>query len=138
LLTGFLSGSLVSARALSPKEARSVPLPLVNGNFDAAQPPATDGPPREFAQWGGDFSRVTGEDQGIRPPNGRRMLRFLRADNSQSPKTKGQAASELWQWLEEGAHFYVCGDAKRMAKDVDDALHQIIETQGDKTAEEAD
>jgi len=48
-----------------------------------------------------------------------------------------QAASELWQWLEEGAHFYVCGDAKRMAKDVDDALHHIIETQGGKTAEEA-
>lgn len=48
-----------------------------------------------------------------------------------------QAASELWQWLEEGAHFYVCGDAKRMAKDVDAALHQIIETAGGKTAEQA-
>lgn len=48
-----------------------------------------------------------------------------------------QAASELWQWLEEGAHFYVCGDAKRMAKDVDDALHKIIETQGNKCADEA-
>lgn len=48
-----------------------------------------------------------------------------------------QAASELWQWLQEGAHFYVCGDAKRMAKDVDHALHHIIETQGGKTADEA-
>ena len=48
-----------------------------------------------------------------------------------------QAASELWQWLEEGAHFYVCGDAKRMAKDVDDALHHIIQTQGNKSADEA-
>lgn len=48
-----------------------------------------------------------------------------------------QAAAELWQWLEEGAHFYVCGDAKRMAKDVDDALHSIIQTAGGKTAEEA-
>ena len=48
-----------------------------------------------------------------------------------------QAGSELWQWLENGAHFYVCGDAKRMAKDVDDALHKIIETQGNKSADEA-
>lgn len=48
-----------------------------------------------------------------------------------------QAASELWQWLEEGAYFYVCGDAKRMAKDVDEALHKIIETQGNKSADEA-
>ncbi|WP_395747374.1 sulfite reductase flavoprotein subunit alpha [Prosthecobacter sp.] len=48
-----------------------------------------------------------------------------------------QAANELWQWLEEGAHFYVCGDAKRMAKDVDDALHSVIQTAGGKSAEEA-
>ncbi len=48
-----------------------------------------------------------------------------------------QAASELWQWLEEGAHFYVCGDAKRMAKDVDEALHGIIQTAGGKSADEA-
>ena len=39
-------------------------------------------------------------------------------------------AAELWQYLEEGAHFYVCGDAKRMAKDVDNALHQVIQTSG--------
>ncbi len=47
------------------------------------------------------------------------------------------AASEVWQWLEEGAHFYVCGDASRMAKDVDAALHQIIVQCGHKTAEES-
>ena len=46
-------------------------------------------------------------------------------------------AAELWRWLEEGAHFFVCGDAKRMAKDVDAALHQIIEKEGGKTPEQA-
>jgi sulfite reductase (NADPH) flavoprotein alpha-component len=46
-------------------------------------------------------------------------------------------ATELWSWLEAGAHFYVCGDAGRMAKDVDDALHKIVETAGGKTADEA-
>jgi sulfite reductase (NADPH) flavoprotein alpha-component len=47
------------------------------------------------------------------------------------------AASEVWQWLDSGAHFYVCGDASRMAKDVDTALHSIIQQQGGKSADEA-
>lgn len=46
-------------------------------------------------------------------------------------------AAELWAWLESGAHFYVCGDASRMAKDVDAALHQIVEIAGGKSADEA-
>jgi sulfite reductase (NADPH) flavoprotein alpha-component len=46
-------------------------------------------------------------------------------------------ASDLWSWLENGAHFYVCGDASRMAKDVDAALHKTIETVGGKSADDA-
>ena len=46
-------------------------------------------------------------------------------------------AKELWAWLESGAHFYVCGDGARMAKDVDAELHRIAETEGGKTPEEA-
>jgi len=45
--------------------------------------------------------------------------------------------AELWEWIEKGAHFYVCGDASRMAKDVDSALHKVIETHGGKSEEEA-
>jgi sulfite reductase (NADPH) flavoprotein alpha-component len=48
-----------------------------------------------------------------------------------------QNAADLWAWLEAGAHFYVCGDASRMAKDVDAALHRIVETAGGKSADEA-
>jgi sulfite reductase (NADPH) flavoprotein alpha-component len=48
-----------------------------------------------------------------------------------------QKGAELWAWLEKGAAFYVCGDASRMAKDVDHALHTVIEVHGKKTAEEA-
>lgn len=44
---------------------------------------------------------------------------------------------ELWKWLEEGAYLYVCGDASEMAKDVDKALHQVVETEGNKTSSEA-
>lgn len=41
-----------------------------------------------------------------------------------------EAAAELWSWLRGGAYFYVCGDAHRMAKDVDAALQQVLVEQG--------
>ncbi|MEO0635662.1 MAG: sulfite reductase subunit alpha [Pseudomonadota bacterium] len=44
---------------------------------------------------------------------------------------------ELFAWLEEGGYFYVCGDAVRMAKDVDEALHDIVAEQGGLSADGA-
>ena len=47
-------------------------------------------------------------------------------------------AAEIWQWIDgDGAHFFVCGDAKRMAKDVDAALRKIVQEQGGKSVDEA-
>jgi len=48
-----------------------------------------------------------------------------------------QSGAELWAWLESGAHLYVCGDAKRMAKDVDAALHEVIQSAGGRSADQA-
>lgn len=45
---------------------------------------------------------------------------------------------DLYRWLEDGAYFYVCGDATRMAKDVDQALHDVIAEFGGLSAEDAD
>ncbi|SDI86885.1 sulfite reductase (NADPH) alpha subunit [Frankineae bacterium MT45] len=46
--------------------------------------------------------------------------------------------AQLYAWLEEGAHFYVCGDASRMAKDVDQALREIVARHGGLSADAAD
>ena len=48
-----------------------------------------------------------------------------------------QNAKELYQWIDSGAYFYVCGDASRMAHDVDEALHTIIEEQAGITKDSA-
>lgn len=45
--------------------------------------------------------------------------------------------AELYAWLEQGGYFFVCGDAYRMAKDVDQALHDVIREHGKKTVVEA-
>ncbi|GAA2157617.1 bifunctional nitrate reductase/sulfite reductase flavoprotein subunit alpha [Kitasatospora kazusensis] len=45
--------------------------------------------------------------------------------------------AQLWSWLQDGAHFYVCGDASRMAKDVDQALREIATAHGGLSEEEA-
>jgi len=41
-----------------------------------------------------------------------------------------EQGAQLWSWMQDGASIYVCGDASRMAKDVDTALHTVVEAQG--------
>lgn len=48
-----------------------------------------------------------------------------------------EQAKEFYTWLEEGGSIYICGDASRMAKDVDAAIHTVVEIAGGKSAEEA-
>ena len=81
----------------------------------------------EFASWQSDgvlskFVTAFSRDQAEKIYVQHRML---------------ENAAELFDWLENGAIFYVCGDASRMAKDVDTALHQIVEKVGSKNAEQA-
>ncbi|WEF29053.1 NADPH-dependent assimilatory sulfite reductase flavoprotein subunit [Klebsiella aerogenes] len=49
-----------------------------------------------------------------------------------------EQGAELWRWINDGAHIYVCGDANRMAKDVEQALLEVIAEYGAMDAETAD
>jgi len=48
-----------------------------------------------------------------------------------------EVGGELWSWIADGAHIYVCGDAKRMAKDVEGALVEIVAQHGVRTTDQA-
>lgn len=48
-----------------------------------------------------------------------------------------QSGAEFFAWLERGAYFFICGDAYRMAKDVDAAIHEIVAEHGNMSAEQA-
>jgi sulfite reductase (NADPH) flavoprotein alpha-component len=52
------------------------------------------------------------------------------ADKIYVQQRMAEQGAELWRWLDEGASLYVCGDAARMARDVDRALHRIVATHG--------
>lgn len=63
----------------------------------------------------------------------------------QKPNTKvyvqhriQENGAELWQWIQQGAHIYVCGDANTMAKAVEQALLELISTHGQLNEEDAD
>ncbi|MDU1059996.1 MAG: NADPH-dependent assimilatory sulfite reductase flavoprotein subunit [Leclercia adecarboxylata] len=49
-----------------------------------------------------------------------------------------EQGAELWRWINDGAHIYVCGDANRMAKDVEQALLEVIAEFGGMDTESAD
>ena len=49
-----------------------------------------------------------------------------------------EEGAEVYAWLEQGAHFYVCGDANKMAKDVHEALIELVAEHGGKTREQAE
>ena len=95
----------------------------------------------------GDQKRVTDflyEDQiaGLAAPRACSRAstspsRATRRRRSTSRTACAENAAELWRWLEEGAHFYVCGDAKRMAKDVEDTLLQDRGRAGRQERDEA-
>ena len=60
------------------------------------------------------------------------------ADKSYVQHKMLENEAEIWKWLDgEGAHFFVCGDARRMAKDVDAALRKIVQEQGGKDVDAA-
>ncbi len=67
---------------------------------------------------------------------------FSRDGGEGAPKTYVQhlmleQAAEFFEWLQAGAHVYVCGDAERMAKDVDATLHEIVARGGGMDADAA-
>lgn len=61
------------------------PVPVLEDGFEHIAPPKPLGVPRDFGEWSGDFAEIVGPQNGVTPHGGKRMWRFLRADN-ETPK----------------------------------------------------
>ncbi|MCX6848049.1 MAG: hypothetical protein NTY98_03930 [Verrucomicrobia bacterium] len=113
LVLGLFSASVVFAYAVprvGPWAERVLALPLADAGFEGEEAPAAQGVPVRFGLWSGDFSESTTAQQGVVPKEGRRMLRFLRADSAVSSAAAGvekRSSGNLYQvvdlraWREE-------------------------------------
>ncbi|CAN5906346.1 hypothetical protein BH11VER1_BH11VER1_07580 [soil metagenome] len=66
-------------------------------DFESGIQPLSAGVPTVADVWGGDFSKLTGGEQGITPSQGQHMLRFNRPDNEQTPKGEIAHVTEMWR-----------------------------------------
>lgn len=81
----------------SPK---AIPIVLHDGGFEAGISPVSKGIPDHTDLWSGDFSRVTGTEQGIVPGEGSRMLQVLRADHEGTPPGERSYVGEASQVID--------------------------------------
>jgi hypothetical protein len=73
---------------------------LLDDSFESGPAPLVAGVPIEAGKWSGDYTEVVGEQQGVKPESGKKMLRFLRADFEGKAKPEGSYISEVHQLID--------------------------------------
>ena len=94
-----------------------------------------------FGEWNRDYDFFY-EDFWKRAEEQDKLKLSLAFSRDQEDKVYVQhsmekSSKEIWSWLQEGAIFYVCGDALNMAKDVDKTLHKIVQQEGQMSEDNA-
>lgn len=75
-------------------------VPMVNGDFEQPAAMASDGVPKKFGEWSGDFARGVTDEQQISPKSGRRMLRVLRSDSRVDPPGLESHGGDMMQLVD--------------------------------------
>ena len=89
---GLLSASMVfgfAGRSLEKVVA------LLNENFESGTAPLVTGVPQQLKQWSGDFSELVGEQQDVKPAQGKKMVRVLRSDFEGKTSSKPSIQGDL-------------------------------------------
>jgi hypothetical protein len=75
-------------------------LTLLQDSFESGPAPEVTGLPKEIGEWSGDFTEVVGEQLGVKPPNGKKMLRFLRADYEGKSRPEGSYICDVYHLVD--------------------------------------
>lgn len=73
---------------------------LLQESFESGTAPLVTGGAVEPGQWSGDYTEVVGEQQGVVPESGKKMLRFLRADFEGKPEPEGSRSADLYRLID--------------------------------------
>lgn len=73
---------------------------LLQESFESNPAPQMTGVPATPGRWSGDATEVTGEQQGVKPENGKKMLRFLRADYEGKANPQGSYVGDLYRLID--------------------------------------
>jgi hypothetical protein len=87
---------------VAPRPLRVVP--LMTEDFERASTPLATRVALEPGVWRGDYAEVVGAQQGVRPANGEKMLRFLRADFEGRAKPNGGHISDVYRLIDLGPY----------------------------------
>jgi hypothetical protein len=96
IVFGILCTSVVFAY-VAPLAGKAIQ--LLQESFESGPAPMVTGVPVEAGLWSGDYSEVVGEQQGVKPAGGKKMLRFLRADYEGKTTANGYVA-DLYQLID--------------------------------------
>lgn len=73
---------------------------LLDESFESGPAPLVTGVPVEVGRWSGDYSEIGGEQQGVKPASGKKMLRFLRADYEGKPSSEPSAIADIYRLVD--------------------------------------
>ncbi len=96
IVFGILCTSVVFAY-VAPLAGKAIQ--LLQESFESGPAPMVTGVPVEAGRWSGDYSEIVGEQQGVKPASGKKMLRFLRADYEGKTNADGYVA-DLYQLID--------------------------------------
>ena len=97
LVFGLLSASMVFGFVGRSLEKM---VSLLQESFESGPAPLVTGMPQKLDQWSGDFSELVGEQQGVKPKDGRKMVRLLRSDFEGKPSTKPSRQGDLMRVID--------------------------------------
>ncbi len=73
---------------------------LLGESFESVPTPLAKGVPMEADHWSGDYTEVVGEQQGVKPESGKKMLRFLRADYEGKTNAEGSRVGDIYRLVD--------------------------------------